>query len=44
VAEWFYQQAVVYWVAGMAGALVAAVWNFFTTASLTWGGSAARKR
>jgi dolichol-phosphate mannosyltransferase len=44
VAEWFYLQAVVYWVAGMAGALVAAVWNFFTTASLTWGGSAARKR
>jgi dolichol-phosphate mannosyltransferase len=44
VAEWLYLQAVVYWVAGMTGALVASVWNFFTTASLTWGGSAARKR
>jgi hypothetical protein len=28
----------------MAGALIAAVWNFFTTASFTWGGSTAEKR
>jgi hypothetical protein len=27
----------VYWAAGMAGAAVAAIWNFFTTASVTWG-------
>lgn len=40
VAEWLYLQSVVYWLAGLAGALVAAVWNFFTTASFTWGGSA----
>ena len=31
-------------VAWLSGALVAAVWNFFTTASFTWGGSEARKR
>ena len=41
LAEWLYQQSVVYWAAGLAGALIAAVWNFFTTASITWGGNAA---
>jgi dolichol-phosphate mannosyltransferase len=44
VAEWLYLQSVTYWAAGMAGALIAAVWNFFTTASFTWGGSTAEKR
>jgi dolichol-phosphate mannosyltransferase len=44
VAEWLYLQSVVYWAAGMAGAAVAAVWNFFTTASLTWGGQHASRR
>jgi dolichol-phosphate mannosyltransferase len=45
VAEWLYLQSIAYWAAGMAGALIAAVWNFFTTASLTWGGgSTAGKR
>jgi dolichol-phosphate mannosyltransferase len=44
LAEWLFQRSVVYWAAGMAGALVAAVWNFFTTASFTWGGSTAGKR
>lgn len=44
IAEWLYLQSVVYWAAGLIGALVAAVWNFFTTASVTWGGSAAEKR
>jgi dolichol-phosphate mannosyltransferase len=43
VAEWLYLQSVVYWAAGMAGAAVAAVWNFFTTASLTWGGQHANR-
>jgi dolichol-phosphate mannosyltransferase len=43
VAEWLYLQSVVYWAAGLAGALVAALWNFFTTASFTWGGSDARR-
>jgi dolichol-phosphate mannosyltransferase len=38
VAEWLYLQSAPYWAAGMAGALLAAVWNFFTTASFTWGG------
>jgi len=38
VAEWLYLQSVAYWAAGLAGALIAALWNFFTTASLTWGG------
>jgi dolichol-phosphate mannosyltransferase len=40
VAEWLYLQGVLYWAAGLAGALVAAVWNFFTTASVTWGAAA----
>jgi dolichol-phosphate mannosyltransferase len=44
VAEWLYLQSAAYWAAGTAGALIAAVWNFFTTASLTWGGSRAEKR
>jgi dolichol-phosphate mannosyltransferase len=44
VAEWLFLKSVVYWAAGLAGALVAALWNFFTTASFTWGGSAAGKR
>jgi dolichol-phosphate mannosyltransferase len=43
VAEWLYLQAAPYWAAGAAGAAVAAIWNFFTTASLTWGGSTAGK-
>jgi dolichol-phosphate mannosyltransferase len=43
VAEWLFLQAAPYWAAGAAGALVAAIWNFFTTASLTWGGPTAGK-
>jgi dolichol-phosphate mannosyltransferase len=37
VAEWLYLQSIAYWVAGLAGALIASLWNFFTTASWTWG-------
>ena len=44
VAEWMYLQSSPYWVAGMVGALVAAFWNFFTTASFTWGGPSAGRR
>jgi dolichol-phosphate mannosyltransferase len=44
IAEWLYLKAEAYWLAGLAGALVAALWNFFTTASFTWGGSAPAKR
>jgi dolichol-phosphate mannosyltransferase len=44
VAEWLYVKSVVYWGAGLAGALVAALWNFYTTASFTWGAAAAEKR
>ena len=44
VAEWLFLKSVVFWAAGLAGALVASLWNFFTTASFTWGGSAAGKR
>lgn len=44
IAEWLFLKATVYWAAGLAGALVAALWNFFTTASFTWGGSATAKR
>jgi dolichol-phosphate mannosyltransferase len=43
VAEWLYLQSLAYWLAGLIGALVAALWNFFTTASFTWGGSDARR-
>lgn len=39
LAEWLFLKATTYWVAGLVGALVAALWNFFTTASFTWGGS-----
>jgi dolichol-phosphate mannosyltransferase len=44
VAEWLFLQSFAYWAAGLAGALVASLWNFFTTASLTWGGAAAPRR
>jgi dolichol-phosphate mannosyltransferase len=44
VAEWLFLQSFVYWAAGLAGALIAAFWNFFTTASFTWGGAAAPRR
>jgi dolichol-phosphate mannosyltransferase len=44
VAEWLFIKSLPYWSAGLAGAVVAALWNFFTTASFTWGGSTAGKR
>lgn len=44
IAEWLFFKSVVYWAAGLVGALIAALWNFFTTASFTWGGSTAGKR
>jgi len=44
VAEWLFLQSFAYWAAGLAGALVAAFWNFFTTASFTWGGAAGPRR
>jgi dolichol-phosphate mannosyltransferase len=43
VAEWLYLHSGTYWLAGIVGALTAAFWNFFTTASFTWG-AAARSR
>ena len=43
LAEWLFLKSVVYWGAGVAGAIVAALWNFFTTASFTWGASAQRR-
>lgn len=44
VAEWLFLQSVAYWAAGLAGALIAALWNFFTTASFTWGSAAPGRR
>ena len=44
IAEWLFLKSLPYWVAGLGGAVIAALWNFFTTASFTWGGSIARKR
>jgi dolichol-phosphate mannosyltransferase len=43
VAEWLFLKSTVYWAAGLVGALVASLWNFFTTASFTWGGSEKRQ-
>ena len=43
VADWLYLMSVRYWVAGLAGAAIAAFWNFFTTASVTWGGASQTK-
>ena len=43
IAEWLFLKSFTYWTAGLSGALVAALWNFFTTASFTWGGSTPRK-
>jgi dolichol-phosphate mannosyltransferase len=44
IAEWLFLKSLPYWTAGLAGALVAALWNFFTTASFTWGGPTTGKR
>ena len=44
LAEWLYWQDFHYWAAGAAGALIASLWNFFTTASFTWGAAGAGKR
>lgn len=44
IAEWLFLKSVTYWVAGLAGALIAALWNFYTTASFTWGAVSANKR
>ena len=43
LAEWLYLKSMAYWAAGLSGAGVAAVWNFFTTASVTWGPGRARR-
>ena len=40
VADWLYLMSVRYWMAGLVGAGIAAAWNFFTTASVTWGSAA----
>jgi len=39
LADWLYMRSMTYWLAGLIGAGVAALWNFLTTASITWGGS-----
>ena len=44
LAEWLFWNAVPYFLAGFAGAVVAAFWNFFTTASFTWGRASRGKR
>ena len=44
IAEWLFLKSLPYWVAGLGGASIAALWNFFTTASFTWGGSSAARR
>jgi dolichol-phosphate mannosyltransferase len=44
MAEWLFVKTLPYWLAGLGGALIAALWNFFMTASVTWGGAAAARR
>ena len=44
VAEWLYLQSFAYWAAGLVGAVVASLWNFFSTASFTWGAGAEPRR
>jgi dolichol-phosphate mannosyltransferase len=39
VADWLFLKSVDYRWAGVAGSAVAAIWNFLTTASVTWGGT-----
>ncbi|MCC6713686.1 MAG: glycosyltransferase family 2 protein [Gammaproteobacteria bacterium] len=43
VADWLFLRSVDFRIAGVAGAAVAAIWNFLTTASVTWG-NPGRKR
>jgi dolichol-phosphate mannosyltransferase len=43
IADWLFIKSAPYWLAGLAGAVVAALWNFFTTASFTWGASSGRR-
>jgi dolichol-phosphate mannosyltransferase len=43
IADWLFVNSVTYWLAGLTGAGIAAVWNFYTTASLTWGAEGSRK-
>jgi dolichol-phosphate mannosyltransferase len=44
LGEWLFSKSVPYFLAGLAGAVVAALWNFFTTASFTWGRASRGKR
>jgi dolichol-phosphate mannosyltransferase len=44
LAEWLFWKSAPYLLAGLVGALVAALWNFFTTASFTWGRAPRGKR
>ena len=44
LAEWLFLKAFPYWLAGLGGAVIAALWNFFASASFTWGGSSAVRR
>jgi dolichol-phosphate mannosyltransferase len=44
IAEWLFLKSTPYWLAGLGGALIAALWNFFTTASFTWGARTAARR
>ena len=44
IADWLFLKSTPYWVAGLGGAVIAALWNFFTTASFTWGARTAARR
>jgi dolichol-phosphate mannosyltransferase len=36
IAALFYNEAIVWWLAGFAGAVVGSVWNYAASAFLTW--------
>ena len=44
IADWLFLKSTPYWLAGLGGAVIAALWNFFTTASFTWGASPGKKQ
>ena len=44
LAEWLFLKAFPYWLAGLGGAVIAALWNFFASATFTWGGSSPVRR
>lgn len=43
-ADWLYEVTSIWWLAGILGAVVGAVWNYAMTAVLTWGDKAVNEK